>query len=230
MCLAEFNHYLEVEGDVFLLGSQFMASATALISKLFVPYHANWWDPSWAINSSPEVHFCCVWGVCCHPHEFCIAASRLLTSLQPQILVVPRVSSLNTENCRGGWGAELSFQKPPCFLPAPLQSSSAKEKDRESSKQCPDWDALREPFAQWWFIGQNQVCLWVLQFGVVISATGRKENHPLLDLDPSSLCVCRYCKREFMLFHSFLSLVLSVLLLSPCPSSVLCYFLQVTRG
>lgn len=122
MWLAEFNHYLEVEGDVFLLGSQFMASATALISKLFVPYHANWWDPSWAINSSPEVHFCCVWGVCCHPHEFCIAASRLLTSLQPQILVVPRVSSHNTENnCRGGWRAELPKASLISACPTPKQ-------------------------------------------------------------------------------------------------------------
>lgn len=158
------------------------------------------------------------------PTEFCIAASRLLTPLKPQILAVPGVLSHDRVRAAAGVAEELSWasKSPLVFCLPPLRNSSANKEDRESSKQCPGWDPLREPFAQ--------VCLWVLHFGVVISASakGGKEKHPLLDPDPCS--VCRYCQREFMLFHSFLSLVLSVLLLSPYPSSVLCYFLQVVWG
>ena len=57
-----------MEGDVFLVGSQFMTSVTILTSKQFMLHHGNWWSPPRAINSSPEVNLFCVWGGWCHPH------------------------------------------------------------------------------------------------------------------------------------------------------------------
>lgn len=115
----------EVQGDVFLPGSQFMTSVTTLISELFVPYHANWWSPSWAINSSPEVNLSCVWGVCCHPHwvQYCCKQAAH-TIKAPDFsgtrgLVTQHCAASTESSCRGGWGAQLSFQKPTCFLPAP---------------------------------------------------------------------------------------------------------------
>lgn len=97
------------------------------------------------------------------PTEFCIAA-QIMTATDFSSTQGPFTQhcAASTENsCRGGWGTELSFQS------FPQNSSANKEKeDRESSKQCPDWDALRESFAQLqvWF-----EFLWIRCYNLSLS-------------------------------------------------------------
>lgn len=67
-----------MEGDVFLVGSQFMTRVTIPTSHRFVPSHTNWWSPPWAVDSSPEVNSSCVWGECCHPRWVLYCCERAL--------------------------------------------------------------------------------------------------------------------------------------------------------
>lgn len=182
-----------MEGDLFLLGSQFMTSMTTLISKLFVPYYANRWSPSWAINSSPKVNFSCVWGVCCHPHWVLCCCKQAAHTITATDFSAPRVSShnmcwLHWEQLQGWLRNWAELPKAP-FSACP-HSKTALPTRRRAGK-APSSAEAGMPWESLLLSGGSLAslrCACSLHFGVQISvlAKGRKENHLLLHPDPCS--------------------------------------------